>query len=53
MSRHIVLAHIRLMCLDKSQCVPQQISCADTCAQLLVEIRQHDATSKGREGQWS
>jgi hypothetical protein len=41
------------MCLNKSPCVPQQISCADTCAWLSVERRQHDATSKGREGKVS
>jgi hypothetical protein len=39
---HTVSGQSRLMCVYKSQRVPQQISCADTCAQLLVERRQHE-----------
>jgi hypothetical protein len=34
MLRHAVSGQIFLMCLDKSQSVPQQISCADTRARL-------------------
>jgi hypothetical protein len=46
MLRHIVSVQSCLMCLDKSQRVPQQISSADTCARLSVERWQHEETSK-------
>jgi hypothetical protein len=46
MLRHTVSGQSCSMCLDKSQSVPQQISCADTWARLSVERRQHEETSK-------
>jgi hypothetical protein len=46
MLRHTVSGQSCLMCLDKSQNAPQQISCTDTCARLSVERRQHEETSE-------
>jgi hypothetical protein len=44
---HAVSGQSFLMCLDKTQRVPQQISCADTCARLSVKRQQPEKTSKG------